>query len=140
MDAGVLSVCLLGEVRASADGADVELGHLLRGLGGQVDSTVTHDDERAAPYRSLLVGRRVLVVVDNAESAEQLRPLLPGSAGCLALVTSRNWMSALVTRDGATRLALSGLTVDGSLDLLRTVLGPTRVETEPKAACELVAL
>jgi hypothetical protein len=66
-------------------------------------------EERAARYRSLLAGRRMLVVLDDAASAEHVRPLLPGAAGCAALVTSRDPLIGLVARDGARRLDLGPL-------------------------------
>jgi DNA-binding SARP family transcriptional activator len=66
-------------------------------------------EERAARFRSLLAGRRMLVVLDDAASAEHVRPLLPGAAGCAALVTSRDPLIGLVARDGARRLDLEPL-------------------------------
>jgi len=66
-------------------------------------------EERAARYRSLLAGRRMLVILDDAASAEHVRPLLPGTAGCAALVTSRDPLIGLVARDGARRLDLEPL-------------------------------
>jgi DNA-binding SARP family transcriptional activator len=66
-------------------------------------------EERAAQFRSLLAGRRMLVVLDDAASAEHVRPLLPGAAGCAALVTSRDPLIGLVARDGARRLDLEPL-------------------------------
>ena len=113
------------------------LGHLVRGLGAESDPVVDNLGEKAALYRSLLSGRKVLVVLDNAASVEQVRPLLPGTAGCLALVTSRNRMAGLVARDGASRLAVDNLSLDGSLELLRGVLGADIVDAEPDAAAEL---
>lgn len=112
------------------------LGHLVRSLGADPDP-VAGLGEKAALYRSLLSGRKILIVLDNAASVEQVRPLLPGTAGCLALVTSRNRMAGLVARDGAARLALDSLSMTGSLELLRGVLGADVVDADLEAASEL---
>ena len=85
------------------------LPRFLRALGADPSQLPVDVDELASVYRSLLSGRRVLVVLDNAATAEQIRPLLPGTAACLALVTSRNRLSGLVARDGAHRLTLDVL-------------------------------
>jgi len=89
-------------------------------------------------YRSLLAGKRMLVVLDNARDAEQVRPLLPGSPGCLALVTSRNQLTGLVAIEGALPLGLDLLTVSEARDLLARRLGPDRVASEPEAASEII--
>ena len=86
--------------------------------------------ERAAAYRSLLAGRRLLVLLDNAERAEQVRPLLPGTAGCLVLVTSRDMLAGLVARDGAVRMDLDALPPGAALALLRELIGE-RVDADP---------
>jgi len=78
----------------------------------------------------------VLVVLDNAASVEQARPLLPGSPSCLVVVTSRDSMAGLVARHGARRLALDMLPADDAIDLLRALIGD-RVDAEPDAATEL---
>ncbi|MFJ6835705.1 AfsR/SARP family transcriptional regulator [Streptomyces sp. NPDC091209] len=95
-------------------------------------------DAQTGLYRSLLTGRRVLVVLDNARDAEQIRPLLPGSPGCMALVTSRNLLTGLAAAEGAHLLALGLLTPDDALDLLTTRLGARRTEAEPSAVREIV--
>jgi hypothetical protein len=82
------------------------LAEFLAALGGRAPAEL---EERAARYRSLLAGRRMLVVLDDAASAEHVRPLLPGAAGCAALVTSRDPLIGLVARDGARRLDLEPL-------------------------------
>ncbi|MFI9386551.1 BTAD domain-containing putative transcriptional regulator [Kutzneria sp. NPDC052558] len=106
------------------------LGHLLRGLGAKSDGQYTGIAAQSALYRSLLAGRRVLVVLDNAVSAEQVRPLLPASPGCLALVTSRNRLAGLVALDGASRLSLDVLQPSESLALLSRILATARVEAD----------
>ena len=90
-------------------------------------------DARAALYRSVLAPRRVLVVLDNARDAEQVRPLLPGSAGCLAIVTSRNQLTTLVAAQGAQPLGLDPLTEQESHDLFAGRIGADRVAGEPEA-------
>jgi tetratricopeptide (TPR) repeat protein len=93
-------------------------------------------DERAAVYRSLLNGRRVLVVLDNAATVEQVRPLLPGIASCLVMVTSRDSLAGLVARHGARRLDLDPLPPEDAVTLLRALIG-RRIDTEPGAAATL---
>ena len=95
-------------------------------------------DAQAGLYRSLLAGKRVLVVLDNARDAAQVRPLLPGSPGCVALVTSRDHLTALAAADGARLLALDRLAAPGARDLLASRLGPGRIAGEPEAAEEII--
>jgi DNA-binding SARP family transcriptional activator/tetratricopeptide (TPR) repeat protein len=89
-------------------------------------------------YRSLLAGKRVLVVLDNARDAAQARPLLPGSPGCLALVTSRSQLTPLVTTEGARHLTLDLLTPAEARDLLTRRLGNDRVTAEPDAVDDII--
>jgi DNA-binding SARP family transcriptional activator len=91
----------------------------------------------AARYRSHLAGRRILIVLDNARSSSQVRPLVPASAGCLVLITSRDRLSGLVAQDGARRLTLDVLEPDESVDLLTHLLGRERVGAEPSAVADL---
>ncbi|MFF3848211.1 BTAD domain-containing putative transcriptional regulator [Streptomyces sp. NPDC002328] len=93
---------------------------------------------RAGLYRTLLAGRRALVVLDDALSTEQLGPLLPGSPGCLTVVTSRNALPGLVA-SGARPLRLDPLTAEDARAMLARRLGPDRVAAEPGAADEIVA-
>ncbi|RIV39745.1 ATP-binding protein [Micromonospora radicis] len=94
--------------------------------------------ERAARYRTLLAGRRVLVLLDNAHSVEQVRDLLPGSPSCFVVVTSRDTLPALVARHGATRTNLDLLASTEAHALLRTLVG-SRVQADPAAADLLAA-
>lgn len=116
------------------------LGGFLRALG--VDpGRIPHDtEERAALYRSTIADRRLLVVLDNAATVDQVRPLLPGTSSCLTLVTSRNQLTGLIAVDGAHSLQLDVLDAGGAMRLLRNVLGSSRVNAEPDAAGELVRL
>ncbi|MEU3795798.1 tetratricopeptide repeat protein [Streptomyces fructofermentans] len=93
-------------------------------------------DDRAARYRTEISGRRLLVVLDNASSAEQVRPLLPGTPSCRVLVTSRDSLASLVSVHGAHRLVLDVLSPDDALALLRTLAGE-RVDAEEEAASTL---
>jgi DNA-binding SARP family transcriptional activator/tetratricopeptide (TPR) repeat protein len=91
-------------------------------------------------YRSLLAGRRMLIVADNARDAAQVRPLLPGGGGCLVLVTSRSQLASLVAAEGAHPLTLDLLSPAEARSLLEGRLGPERVAAEPRAAAELAGL
>jgi DNA-binding SARP family transcriptional activator len=94
---------------------------------------------QAALYRSLLARKRVLVVLDNARDAAQARPLLPGSPGCLAIVTSRDHLTPLVATEGAHHVALGLLTPAEAGDLLAHRLGVSRVAAEPDAVDDIIA-
>jgi len=97
-------------------------------------------EARAGLYRSLLAGQRMLVVLDNARDPDQVRPLLPGSPGCLVLVTSRNQLTGLAAVDGARTLTLDLLTPQEARDLLARRLGTERTGAEPGAVEELAGL
>jgi hypothetical protein len=116
------------------------LAGFLRALGADPSQMPADLDELAAMYRSLLSGRRVLIVLDNAASADQVRPLLPGTAGCLSIVTSRNRLSGLVARDGAQRLTLDVLPPGEAVALIARVTGNERAAADPAAARRLAQL
>ncbi|HEU4422625.1 MAG TPA: BTAD domain-containing putative transcriptional regulator, partial [Pilimelia sp.] len=99
----------------------------------------TSRDAQAALYRSLLANRRMLIVLDNARDAEQVRPLLPGTPGCLVLTTSRNQLTGLIASEGAAPVTLDLLTATEAGDLLARRLGPERVSADPDAASEIIA-
>jgi tetratricopeptide (TPR) repeat protein len=82
-------------------------------------------------YRSLLAGKRMLIVLDNARDADQVRPLLPGGSGCLALITSRNQLISLIALENARPLVLDLLTDVEAVEFLRHRIGPDRVTAEP---------
>jgi tetratricopeptide (TPR) repeat protein len=113
------------------------LGHLLRALG--VENAAIPDDiaERAARFRTRTAGRRILMVLDNARDAEQVRLLLPGHPSCLVVVTSRDSLGPLVVHHGARRIDLDRPPLEDAIHMLRTLVGP-RVDDEPRAALELV--
>ncbi|MDT0345942.1 AfsR/SARP family transcriptional regulator [Streptomyces litchfieldiae] len=113
------------------------LAGFLRALGLEGSAIPQDVGERAARFRTLVDGRRLMVVLDNARSVEQVRPLLPGSANCAVVVTSRDALAGLVAREGAHRLGLDRLPVGEARELLGEVLGD-RVAAEPAAAETLI--
>ncbi|WP_328413490.1 NB-ARC domain-containing protein [Streptomyces violaceus] len=132
---GQLYVDLQGAGARSAEPETV-LGSFLRALG-TADSAIPDSlEERAALYRSVLAGRRVLVLLDNARDAAQVRPLLPGTDGCAALVTSRVRMVDLA---GAHLVDLDVMSPDEALALFTKIVGEERVASERKAALDVVA-
>jgi len=115
------------------------LAGFLSSLGAQGQGIPLGEAARSALYRSLLNGRRLLVVLDNAASEEQVRPLLPGSPSAMVLVTSRATLPGLVARDGARRLDLDLLPVGDAVALLRALIGD-RVDADQAAAQSLASL
>jgi tetratricopeptide (TPR) repeat protein len=113
------------------------LAGFLTALGVPAEEVPPEPDHAAALYRTLLADRRMLVVLDNAASADQVRPLLPGSAGCLVLITSRDRLSGLVARDGAQRLTLDVLDEAEAQTLLVGIIGERRAAAEPAATAAL---
>jgi tetratricopeptide (TPR) repeat protein/transcriptional regulator with XRE-family HTH domain len=133
---GQLHVDLRG-AEASPAAPEEVLGRFLRALGVKAAAMPERLDERAELYRSLLAGRRVLVVLDNAAGETQLIPLLPGSPTCGVLVTSRAPLTGLA---GIRRVELEVLPAGQAVELLGRIVGPGRVAAEPGEAAELARL
>jgi tetratricopeptide (TPR) repeat protein len=118
-------------------------GEALRGfldaLGVSQEVSSVAEDDQAALYRSVLADRRVLVMLDNARDAGQVRRLLPGTPGCLVLVTSRNQLTGLAA-EGAQVLRLDPFIMEEARDFLGRCLGPGRIQADPQAAEELITL
>ncbi|MEU9452031.1 BTAD domain-containing putative transcriptional regulator [Streptomyces sp. NPDC048277] len=132
---GQLYVDLQGAGPRAAEPETV-LGSFLRALG-TADSAIPESlEERAALYRSVLDGRRVLVLLDNARDAAQVRPLLPGTEGCAALITSRVRMVDLA---GAHLVDLDVMSPEEALALFVRIVGVERVSSEREAALDVVA-
>ncbi|WP_189159824.1 helix-turn-helix domain-containing protein [Lentzea pudingi] len=130
---GVLFTDLRGYAAGPPEDAAVVLGAFLLSLGASPSEIPSDLGGRAALYRTLLEGTRTLVVLDNAFDAEQIRPLLPGSATSLALITSRSRMSGAVVHQGAVRLTVQPMSASEAHELLRSVIGP-RLDVDPAAA------
>lgn len=112
------------------------LARLLRALGADTDRLPGDLEAATVRYRSLLAGRRVLVVLDNAADTAQVRHLLPATAGCAAVVTSRAQLADL---DGAVPSSLDLPPERDALTLLARIAGPYRVAAEADAAAAIVA-
>ncbi|MET7935573.1 BTAD domain-containing putative transcriptional regulator [Streptomyces sp. NPDC005322] len=97
-------------------------------------------DAQSALYRSLLAGRRVLILLDNVVDSQHVRPLLPGSPGCLTIVTSRNQLHGLIATEGARPITLGPLSPAESREALVRRLGADRIAAEPEAVATIIAL
>jgi tetratricopeptide (TPR) repeat protein len=137
---GQLFLDLRGHEPQAALTPAAALSHLLRALGVPADRVPAEPAEQAGLYRSLLHDRRMLVVLDNAGSAETVLPLVPGGAGNLLLVTSRRTLPALTTHHAVTAVDLDPLAGGEAVGLLRQVLGAGRVDREPEPAAALAEL
>ncbi len=112
---------------------------LLDALGVAPQRIPATPDAQEALYRSLLADKRVLIVLDNARDAEQVRPLLPGGSASMVVLTSRNRMPSLVATNGARPLMIDVLSVAESRELLSARLGAHRVAHEPAAVDDIIA-
>jgi DNA-binding SARP family transcriptional activator/Tfp pilus assembly protein PilF len=133
---GQLYVNLRGYDTGQPMPAAEALARFLRAFGVPGQNIPVQEDERAARYRSLLAGRRMLIVLDNASEVEQVRPLLPAAPACMTLVTSRDALPGLVVRDGAARLDVDMMPLAEAVALLRGLIG-ARVDADPAAAVAL---
>ncbi|GHF52079.1 transcriptional regulator with XRE-family HTH domain/energy-coupling factor transporter ATP-binding protein EcfA2 [Amycolatopsis bartoniae] len=133
---GCLALDLLGMADQPLSSREA-LEQLLRALGVPAQQIPAAAPEQQHLFRSLLAGRRVLVLLDNAADEAQVRPLLAASPGCLTLVTCRRALAGL---EGARWVWLEPLAAPDATDLLAAIAGPGRVAAEPDAAAELAAL
>jgi transcriptional regulator with XRE-family HTH domain/tetratricopeptide (TPR) repeat protein len=128
----------------AGSGRPADPGDVLRGfldaLGVHPERLPGDVEELAALYRSVLAGRRMLVLLDNAADIAQVRPLLPASPACLVIVTSRRELAALAAREGARLLRLDVLSETEANELLVARLGRERATAEPWAVTELATL
>ncbi|MDT0320081.1 AfsR/SARP family transcriptional regulator [Streptomyces millisiae] len=132
---GQLYVDLQGAGSTPADPKAV-LGAFLRALGTAEEAIPQSLQERAAHYRSLLDGRRLLILLDNARDAAQIRHLLPGTPDCATLITSRVRMVDLA---GAHLVDLDVMSPEEALTLFTRIVGAERVNAERQAAMDVVA-
>ncbi|MEV6649197.1 BTAD domain-containing putative transcriptional regulator [Streptomyces sp. NPDC051219] len=131
---GQLYIDLQGTDARAAE-PEAVLGAFLRALGTADSAIPESPAERAALFRSILDGRRILLLLDNARDAAQVRPLLPGTAGCAALVTSRVRMVDLA---GAHLVDLDVMSPEEALQLFTRIVGAERVNAERQAALDVV--
>lgn len=112
---------------------------LLDALGVAPQNIPVDFDAQVGRYRSLVSGKRMMILLDNAEDAGQVAPLLPGSSSCIVLITSRNRLDGLLASTGARRLTLTELGPAEARELFTARLGPQRVAAEPDVVAELIS-
>ncbi|MEU7728852.1 BTAD domain-containing putative transcriptional regulator [Streptomyces sp. NPDC040724] len=137
---GHLFIDLRGHSRENPLSAREALSTLLHGLGVAYEHLPHGPSDLADLYQRTIADRRMLVVLDNAESAEQVRPLLPHGLACLTLVTSRNQLGGLIASHGAAMLPLGPLASLEARAVVRSMIGDERVAREPEALAELVLI
>jgi tetratricopeptide (TPR) repeat protein/transcriptional regulator with XRE-family HTH domain len=134
---------LFANLRGHGPGAPADPGEVLRSflraLGVPAAEVPADLDDRAALFRSVLATRSMLVVLDNARSADQVRPLLPGHAGCMVVVTSRATLRGLTINAGAHRVPVPLLTERESFALLDRLTGPGQPLTDRAALADVVS-
>jgi tetratricopeptide (TPR) repeat protein len=134
---GQLFVNLRGYAATAPVQSRDALAAVLRTLGVPAAQVPDDPDEAGGLYRTLLAGRRMLLLLDDARGPEQVRPLLPGVPGCTVLVTSRDQLLGLRARDGAVGVPVDVLDPADAHALLVSAVGAQRVEAEPAAAAGL---
>lgn len=137
---GTLHTNLRGYGPGKPAGPDEVLDDFLVALGVHPAAVPAGTGARSGLFRTLAAGRRMLIVLDNANSAEQVRPLLPGAPGCMVLVTSRDSLTGLVVTEAAHRLTLDVLSPAEAMSLVVGIIGPARARAEPGAVESLIRL
>jgi tetratricopeptide (TPR) repeat protein len=137
---GQLYVNLRGYDPGTPITAEQALDRFIRALDVPPARIPADPEAKATLYRSLLANRRVLVVLDNAESVGQVRPLIPGSDGCRVIVTSRNRLAGLMARDGAQRVIVEVLPESESVELISAITADYRGQDDPADVAELARL
>ncbi|GGU68328.1 XRE family transcriptional regulator [Lentzea flava] len=126
-----------GQLLIELEGSTPPLQRLLKDLGVAAEHLPEDAAGQVRLYRSLLAGRRLLLVLDGASTEEEVRTLAADLPGCLTIVTSRRRLAGLA---GATWIRLGGLTEEAAVELLASIIGPQRVQADPRTARELVRL
>lgn len=134
---GVLYLNMRGYSASPPMSATEALARILRALGAAPEDIPAEVDEQASVFRSLVAHRRVMIILDDAASPDQVRPLLPGTASCAVIVTSRDTLHGLAVVNGAHLLAINAISTSDGVRLLSSQLN-SRVLAEPAAAEELV--
>jgi len=120
--------------------ADEAIRGFLDACGLPADQIPSNLEAQTGLFRSLVAGRRMLIVLDNALDANQVRPLLAGSPGCLTVITSRSKLTSLAVNEGADLLTLDLLPQAEARALLARRIGPERLAAKPDATARIIAL
>jgi DNA-binding SARP family transcriptional activator/tetratricopeptide (TPR) repeat protein/DNA-binding XRE family transcriptional regulator len=134
---GQLYVNLRGYASASPVRPVEALTRFLHALGLPSERVPLDEEEAVGLYRTMLADRRALILLDNASGTDQVRPLLPGSPGCLVLITSRDRLAGLAVAEGAHRITLDMLDPADAHSLLARMIGDERTDPEPQAVADL---